>query len=375
MFMLRLARQLRWLPPPLADQLLTQMCSQSRTGNLRPQLTSLAELCLSIEKADSTSLQLKADQNEIFKDKNLSSKEREDWAAFFDAEIESHANLKNAEWQNIRGLLLHDVAQLGHFDDDSLDCRIEVKQGAGGQEAHSWSIQLFEAYRVFCQIQGFQYEDTASPNSDELTAKIVSPSKASGAVGPFGSLKFEHGIHRMQRTAKDRAHTVAASVAILPIRDTGNIELKTTDLHVIVQRSCAGPGGQGLAAATQAIRMKHLPTGIEVYCTESRSHIDNRRTALQLIKEKLAQLKADEKAAELSMNKKSALGSGVWAEKIRSYNDHRDEIIDVRLGGCKFTDIASVLTEGNFGPILGKLREREENETITSYLTCSILSK
>ena len=191
--------------------------------------------------------------------------------------------------------------------------------------------------------------------------------------GPYSYLKFEHGIHRAQTWSKDKPHTVAASVAIMPIRDIGSVEVKASDLHIIQQRSCAGPGGQGLAAANQAIRMTHISTGISVYCTESRSHLDNRKTALDQIKHKLAELIANEKAAERQKNQKSALGSGVWAEKIRAYNMHRDEVTDLRLHACKFRDVSSMLYEGDFMPIIEKLRESEDNEMIASYIQSSIL--
>ena len=365
------SRYTRWLPEALSSELVCRICHQTRIGTLIPQLTNLSELCMTIESGVLTKRQVVKEREELLR--TLSTeKERADWVDYFDAELQTAEQTEADSWLRVRSLLLNDVIKQGYFEDDALDCRVEVKQGAGGQEANAFASELFQAYRLFTSNQGFNFEDTANLNSEVLCAKVTA--SHAGRLGPYSFLKFEHGIHRSQTWSKDKPHTVAASVAIMPIRDIGSVEVKSSDLHIIQQRSCAGPGGQGLAAANQAIRMTHIPSGISVYCTESRSHLDNRKTALDQIKHKLAELIAQEKAAAREMNKKSALGSGVWAEKIRAYNMHRDEATDLRLPACKFRDVSSMLYDGDFLPIVEKLREQEENDAIASFIQSSILS-
>ena len=298
--------------------------------------------------------------------REMSKSDQDEWTRIAASEVALTEMRVSRGWKNIRNLLLGTLVKDGVFNDDVLDCRLEVTQGAGGAEAAAFANELFASYELFAGSNGFQW-DPIDSQSAKIQARNSSRSR-DWELGPYGWFRYEHGIHRMQRfptviQTKDKPQTIAASVAVMPIRPTDNIEIKPADLILIQQRSCAGAGGQGLQAANQAIRLKHVPTGLEVFCADSRSHLDNRKLAYERLKEKIAELVAEQKEAKLLDSKRSAFGSGKWAEKIRAYNDHRDEIVDVRMDG-KFSGMHEMFETGGFGDLVTQLRERRENELL-----------
>ena len=372
--MLRRIRPLYlWLTEQQKETFIKSFLAEKKAGTLKPQLNLLAEYCESINRHQTkltNVLNERSSSLSCSEVSTMSEKDKNEWMSLFDSDESEHLKMISKEWDELRGVIISEIVKAGYFEDDSIDCRIEVKQGAGGAEAQAWAGELFSAYEKFAIINNLQFESLASDKSDLFAACIKRKSK--GSPGAYGLFRFEHGIHRMQRfptviLTKDKPQTIAASVAVLPIRDTDKIELKSSDLVVIQQRSCAGPGGQGLQAANQAIRMKHTPTGIEVFCTESRSHLDNRKTALEKIKQKIADLEAQKREEKLLSNKRSAFGSGAWAEKIRSYNAYRYEIIDMRLNTKMVFDLQSVL-EGDFSVIVDALQEQRENMIINEWI-------
>jgi peptide chain release factor 1 len=227
---------------------------------------------------------------------------------------------------------------------------------------------LFDAYELYARKRAFTFE------KESANLGIVRKSQYAPELGPYGVFRLEHGIHRMQRfpivvQTQDKPQTIAVSVAVAPVRLTKDVEIKPGDLSIIQQRSCQGAGGQGLMAATQAIRMKHIPSGIEVFVTESRSHIDNRKIALEKIKEKVSERIAGQKQSELKAYLKSAFGSGAWAEKIRSYNVLRDDVTDHRVKDFKRSGVSAVLETGDFDEFTDRLRAEETSRVIDAFVS------
>jgi peptide chain release factor 1 len=339
----------------------------SRRATLAPHYQPLLELVGQVRDLDVQRETLSHDLLECTNRSN-SADERNQWDALFEAEIASLEQSIDSLWKSVHAFLFARLLKAGYLADDVLDCRLEIKPGAGGQEAAAFAEELFEAYERYAVRRGFSLEQESGTLGIIKKREFVNE-----GVGPYGVFRMEHGIHRMQRfpvvvQTQDKPQTIAVSVAVAPVRETKNVEVKPTELSIIQQRSCAGAGGQGLMAATQAIRMKHIPSGIEVFVTESRSHIDNRKIALERIKEKLAERIAEQKQSELNTYLRSAFGSGAWAEKIRSYNVLRDDVTDHRID-LKISGVSSVLDDGGFEVLTDALRAEEENRVIDDFVS------
>lgn len=215
--------------------------------------------------------------------------------------------------------------------DDSANAMLEIRAGTGGDEAALFAGDLYEMYRRYAEIQGWKFELESASDGDvggykEVIASISGP-------GVFGRLKFESGVHRVQRVpateSQGRIHTSAATVAILPEPEEIDIELKDEDIRVDTMRA-SGAGGQHVNKTDSAVRMTHLPTGIVVLCQEKSQH-QNRARAIQLLKTKLYDMEQQAAAAERADARKSQVGSGDRSEKIRTYNFPENRVSDHRI--------------------------------------------
>ena len=343
-----------------------RVINKHTSNSLPPYYQPLLESLESIRTSESQKESLVRDLKE-FTNRSNSVDERSEWEALIASDLAAVDQTIESEWKSVNNFLYSRILAAGYLADDALDCRLEIKAGAGGQEAAAFAGELFESYELYASRRGF----TFSRESGTLGV-VRRPAFGDPEVGPYGVFRLEHGIHRMQRfpvvvQTQDKPQTIAVSVAVAPVRATKDVDIKPGDLAIIQQRSCAGAGGQGLMAATQAIRMKHVPTGIEVFVTESRSHIDNRKIALEKIKEKLAERIADQKQSELNAYLRSAFGSGAWAEKIRSYNVLRDDVTDHRID-FKISGVSAVLDDGGFDIFTDRLRAEETSRVIDEFV-------
>ncbi len=210
---------------------------------------------------------------------------------------------------------------------------LEVRAGAGGDEASLFASQLAEMYKRYSEDNKWSF----SPVS-------ISESAAGGfkeavfevrGQGVFKKLRYETGVHRVQRvpvTEKSgRVHTSTASVAILPIRKKVNFEIKPEEIEMEFSRS-GGAGGQNVNKVETAVRIVHIPTGIDVRCTSERSQQKNRDKAMAILSAKLQVLKEEEEAKKFAENRKNQVGTGERSEKIRTYNFPQNRITDHRIG-------------------------------------------
>jgi peptide chain release factor 1 len=280
-----------------------------------------------------------------------------------DPELVAMASELQAESDRLEGELK--LALVERDPADGKDVIVEIRQGVGGDEAALWAGDLYRMLTRYAEKLGFRTETLSTSDNEAGGVKdVVLAVKGDGAFSVF---KFEGGTHRVQRVpeteSQGRIHTSTATVAVMPEVDEVEIEIAEKDLKIDVMRS-TGPGGRSVNTTDSAVRITHLPTGIVVAMQDEKSQLQNKQKAMRVLRARLYEAERAKQQAELAQARRSQIGTGDRAEKIRTYNFPESRVTDHRI---KLTvhRLDQVL-EGELGEFTEALRAEEQRQALAA---------
>jgi len=284
-----------------------------------------------------------------------------------DAEMKELALAEQEELQNKFDKLEADIKELLIPKDpnDSKNAILEIRAGTGGDEAALFAADLYRMYTRYAEKRGWKVElITFNETSGLGGIKEVVVNVLGKDI--YGDLKYESGVHRVQRVpiteAQGRVHTSAASVAVLPEADEVDVDINPVDLKIDVFRS-GGAGGQNVNKVETAIRITHIPTGVVVQCQDERSQLKNKHKAMKILRSRLLEAEIERHEKEISTKRKLMVGSGDRSDKIRTYNFPQNRVTDHRIGLTLYN--LSQIIEGDLDELIEKLKIADRSEKLS----------
>ena len=341
------------------DELTNQLADPSIVGNpgelkrVSKERSSLEALVLAARRYDQVLKQIAENTALVRSEK--------------DAELVAMAKAEVDELEQERAKLEQDLPRL-LLPPDPLDHKnviVEIRAGTGGEEAALFAAEMLRLYMKYAERHGWRPEllSTSEAGAGGLKEAVVQIN----GDGAYSKLKYESGVHRVQRVPETegsgRIHTSAITVAVLPEAEEIDVEIKPSDLQIDVFRS-SGPGGQSVNTADSAVRIRHIPTGIVVQCQDERSQLKNKAKALKVLRARLLDIEIQEQERKLAATRKSMVSSGDRSAKIRTYNFPQGRVTDHRIGLTLYR-LQDVL-EGDLDELVDGLFNAEQAERLAA---------
>ncbi|MDP6169892.1 MAG: peptide chain release factor 1 [Candidatus Marinimicrobia bacterium] len=284
-----------------------------------------------------------------------------------DSELKQIAQEELIELESRKSVLEEElkVLLLPRDPNDNKNLILEIRAGTGGDEAALFAADLFRVYTRYAERKNWKYKvmDSSETGIGGIKEAIVSIQ----GKGAFGMLKYESGVHRVQRVPKTetsgRVHTSAATIAVLPEAEDVDIDVNDSDLKIDTYRA-SGAGGQHVNKTESAIRITHIPTGLVVTCQDESSQHKNRAAALKVLKSRLLAAEQEKVAAERAAERRSLVSTGDRSAKIRTYNFSQGRVTDHRINFTSYR--LNEVLDGDITEIIEKLKIAEQQELMAS---------